>query len=111
MHYCHDQLIDMAFLAPAHSCCDINDEDASQIQDRCPGCEDESIVVEPGDDYEVSASAFNFENSHYTNLFLTSVIFNYFQGINESTKNEVPWYKKPPPYQEVVLSQIQSYLI
>jgi len=35
-------------------------------------CEDESIVVEPGDDYEV------------------------------------PWYKKPPPYQEVVLSQIKD---
>ena len=111
MHYCHDQLIDMALLAPAHSCCDINDEDASQIQDSCPGCEDESIVVEPGDDYEVSASTFNFENSHNTNLFLSPVIFNYFQGIDESTKDEVPWYKKPPPYQEVVLSQIQSYLI
>ena len=111
MHYCHDQLIDMAFLAPAHSCCDINDEDASQIQDSCSGCQDESIVVEPGDDYEVSASTFNFENSYHTNLILSSVIFNYFQGIDESTKNEVPWYKKPPPYQEVVLSQIQSYLI
>ncbi len=68
-------------------------------------------MVEPGDDYEVSAKAFNFENSHSTTLFLSSVILNYFQGIDESTKNEVPWYKKPPPYQEVVLSQIQSYLI
>ncbi len=111
MHYCHDQLIDMAFLAPAHSCCDINEDDPSQSQDSCPGCQDESIVVEPGDDYEVSAKAFNFENSHSTTLFLSSVILNYFQGIDESTKNEVPWYKKPPPYQEVVLSQIQSYLI
>jgi len=110
MHYCHEQLIDMAFLAPAHSCCD-TEEDANESQASCPGCQDESIVVEPGDDYEVSASTFKFENSHQTNLFLSSVIFNYFQGIDESTKNEVPWYKKPPPYQEVVLSQIQSYLI
>ena len=67
--------------------------------------------MEPGDDYEVSASTFNFENSYHTNLILSSVIFNYFQGIDESTKYEVPWYKKPPSYQEVVLSQIQSYLI
>ena len=111
MHYCHEQLIDMAFLAPAHSCCDTEEEEANQIQSSCPGCEDESIAVEPGDDYEVSASTFNFENSYHTNLILSSVIFNYFQGIDESTKNEVPWYKKPPPYQEVVLSQIQSYLI
>jgi hypothetical protein len=110
MHYCHDQLIDMALLAPAHSCCD-TEEDANQSQAGCPGCQDESIVVEPADDYEVSASAFNFENSYYANLFLSSVIFNYFQGIDETTKNEVPWYKKPPPTQEVVLSKIQSYLI
>ena len=110
MHYCHDQLIDMALLAPAHSCCD-TEEDANQSQASCPGCQDESIVVEPADDYEVSASAFNFETSHFTNLFLSSVILNYYQGIDESTKKEVPWYKKPPPYQEVVLSQIQSYLI
>ncbi len=111
MHYCHDQLIDLAFNAPAHSCCEIDDEGASQSQDSCPGCQDESIVVEPGDDYEVPAIAFNFENSHNTTLFLTSVILNYYQGIDEPTNNEVPWYKKPPPIQEVVLSQIQSYLI
>ena len=111
MHYCHDKLIDMALLAPAHSCCGTEENDANQSQASCPGCQDESIVVEPADDYEVSASTFNFENTHFTNLFLCSVTFNYFQGIDESTKNEVPWYKKPPPYQEVVLSQIQSYLI
>jgi hypothetical protein len=103
MHFCHDQLIDIAFLTPAQSCCD--------LQDKCPGCQDESIVVEHSDDYEVSVNAFNFENSHNTTLLLTSVIINYYQGIDESTNNEVPWYKKPPPYQEVVLSQIQSYLI
>jgi hypothetical protein len=114
MHYCHDQLIDMAFLAPAHSCCDTNEEDPCHSDDgisRTNHCEDESIVVEPGDDYEVSTSTFNFENSHNTNLFLTSEIFNYTQGIDEPTKKEVPWYKKLPPYQEVVLSEIQSYLI
>ena len=111
MHFCHDKLIDLALNAPAHNCCDINEEAASQSQDSCPGCQDESIVVEPGDDYEVPAVTFNFENSHQTTLFLSSVILNYFQYIDESTKNEVPWYKKPPPYQEVVLSQIQSYLI
>ena len=111
MHYCHDQLIDMAFLSPAHSCCDTEEENENESQASCPGCQDESIAVEPADDYEVSASAFNFEDTHFTNLFLSSVVLNYYQGIDESTKNEVPWYKKPPPYQEVVLSQIQSYLI
>ena len=111
MHYCHDKLIDMAYLAPAHSCCDTGDKDANQSPDACPGCQEESIVVEHGDDFEVNTITFNFENSHNTTLFFTSVILNHYQGIDESTKNEVPWYKKPPPYQEVVLSQIQSYLI
>ncbi|RLD88551.1 MAG: hypothetical protein DRJ29_17205 [Bacteroidetes bacterium] len=111
MHYCHDQLIDLAFLAPAHSCCDSEKDDAIQSQDSCPGCQDESIVVEPGDDFEVSSSTCKFENAHNTTLFLTSAVLHSIQSIDESTKNEVPWYKKPPPYQEVILSQIQSYLI
>ena len=111
VHYCHDQLIDLALLAPAHSCCDTEKDGANQAQDSCPGCQDESVVVEPGDDYVLSAITFDFENTHTTTLFLTSVILNYVQGIDESTKNEVPWYKKPPPYQEVFLSKIQSYLI
>lgn len=114
MHFCHEQLIDMALLGPAQSCCDTNAESPCNSEDvisKTNHCEDESIVVEPGDDYVVSPVTFNFENTHNTSLFLHSVILNYFQGIDESSKNEVPWYKKPPPYQEVVLSQIQSYLI
>ena len=111
MHYCHDQLIDMAFLTPADSCCDIEEDGPDQSQGSCPGCQEESIVVEPGDDYEVSTNIVKFENSHNTKLFLTSVILNYYQGIDEAANNEVPQYKKPPPYQKVVLSQIQSYLI
>ena len=111
MHYCHDQLIDLAFNSPAHSCCDINENGASQFQDSCPGCQDETIVIEPGDDYEVSTLVINLENYNTIDLFLITEIFNSIQGIDESTKNVVPRYKKPPPYQEVVLSQIQSYLI
>jgi hypothetical protein len=111
MHYCHDQLIDMAFLTSADSCCDTEEDGPDQSQDSCPGCQEESIVVEPGDDYEVSTNTVNFENSHNTKLFLTSLILNNYQGSDEAANNEVPWYKKPPPYQKVVLSQIQSYLI
>ena len=111
MHFCHDQLIDLAFLSSADSCCDTKEDGPNQIQDSCAGCQDESIVVEHGDEYVVSVLTFNFENSHNTTLFHTSVILNTYHGINESTKNEEPWHKKPPPNQEVVLSQIQSFLI
>lgn len=110
MHYCHDQLIDMALLAPADSCCDTEEDGANQSKESCPGCQEESIVVEPGDDYEVPVIAFNFENDHQSSLFLTSILLHSFL-LDEPLKYEVPWYKKPPPYQEVILSQIQSYLI
>lgn len=111
MHYCHDQLIDMALLAPADSCCDNEENGTNQSQDSCPGCQDKAIVLEHGDDYEVPVMAFNFERAQITTLFLNPVILNSFHCIDEPAKNEVPWYKKPPPYQEVVLSQIQSFLI
>jgi len=113
-HYCHDQLIDMALFAPAKSCCDSNAKGLCHAMDgisKKDHCQDKSVVVEPVDDYEASPSTFNSENAHKATLFLTSLALNYFPGINESTKIEVPWYKKPPPYQAVVLSKIQSYLI
>lgn len=111
LHYCHDQLIDMAFLSPANSCCDIDGEEASQIQDTCPGCEDESISAESTDDFTFSSHIFNFENYHNSDLLISATIQYCFQDSNNHSAMEVPWYKKPPPYQEVILSQIQSFLI
>lgn len=111
LHYCHDQLIDIAFLAPANSCCDINEAEANQIQDDCPGCEDESISTESTDDFTVSSHTFNLENSYVNELLITATIQFGFQDSNNHSAMEAPWYKKPPPYQEVSLSQIQSFLI
>ncbi len=113
MHYCHDQLIDLAVFSPAHSCCDTGDEG--------PGLEngdsnmshyvDESLQVGSTDDYVVSSVTFDFENTHNIDLLLTATILNSFQGPDNLVEKEAPWRKKPPPVQEVVLSQIQSFLI
>ncbi len=111
LHYCHDQLIDMAFLSPANSCCDIDGEEASQMQDTCPGCEDESISAESTDDFTVSSHTFNFENFNNSDLLISATLQYCFQDSNNPSAKEAPWYKKPPPYQEVNLSQIQSFLI
>ena len=114
LHYCHDQIYDLALFSPAHSCC----ETANQGHCHSTGdlanmnhCEDESIVVESTDDYVGSSFTVSLENTHSIDLLLTaSILFN-VQGSDDEIVTEAPWHKEPPPYQEVVLSQIQSYLI
>ena len=112
MHYCHDQLIDLALFSPAHSCCDTGSEGQCHTTDGITNmnhCEDESLQVGSTDDYVVSS--FTFENTHNIDLLLTATILNNIQGTYNLVEKEAPWHKKPPPYGEVILSQIQSYLI
>lgn len=114
LHYCHSQIYDLALFAPAHSCC----ESPSQGHCHSTGdiakmnhCEDESIVVESIDDYVGSSFTASLENTHSIDLLLTaSILFN-VEAPDDEIVVEAHWHKKPPPYQEVVLSQIQSYLI
>ena len=114
LHYCHDKIYDLSIFAPAHSCC----EAGSGAQCHAPGnmdtskhCEDESIVVESTDDYVGSSFVVNLENTHSIDLLLTASVLFHVQGPDVEVLLEPPWHKEPPPYQEVVLSQIQSYLI
>jgi hypothetical protein len=114
LHYCHNQIYDLALFHPAHSCC----EAGSQGHCHSTGdmanknhCEDESIVVESTDDYVGSSFEVSLENTHTIDLLLTaSILFNVEQSDNNIVI-EAPWHKEPPPYRAVVLSQIQSYLI
>ena len=114
MHYCHEQLIDLGVFTPAQSCCDPGDQgpcheggDLSKMSH----CKDESLQVGSTDDYTAPSYIFNFENDHQIDLFLTAAILFNFQDSDKIITTELPWYKKPPPYQEVVLSEIQSFLI
>ncbi len=114
LHYCHDQIYDLALFSPAHSCCEAGSEghcQASVDMANMDHCEDESIVVESTDDYVGSSLTVNLENAHSIDLLLTaSILFN-VQGSDDEFVIKSPWYKEPPPYREVVLSHIQSYLI
>ena len=114
LHYCHNQIYDLALFNPAHSCCEPGGQGhchASGDLANMNHCEDESIVVESTDDYEGSSFEVSIENSHSIDLLLTaSILFN-VQLSDDNTVIEAPWHKEPPPYREVVLSQIQSYLI
>lgn len=114
LHYCHDQLIDLALYSPAQSCCDTGDGNGCHTGDalsKMNHCEDESIVVESTEKFVGSSYAFSFENSHSIELLImASIIFN-DRGVHGHVITEPPWYQEPPPYQEVVLTQIQSFLI
>jgi len=114
LHYCHNQIYDLALFTPAHSCC----ESTSQGHCHSTGdianmnhCEDESIMVESIDDYVGSSYSASLENTHSIDLLLiASILFN-VEVSDDEIVIEAPWHNEPPPYQEVVLSQIQSYLI
>ena len=114
MHYCHDQLYDFAFFSPAHSCCDPDSDRpccSSEGMSSTNHCKDKSIAVETTDDYMVAGYTFNFETFHNTVFLLASATLYSYQDSENLAAKEAPWYKKPPPYTEVVLSQIQSFLI
>jgi len=114
LHYCHNQIYDLALFAPAHSCCE------TPTQGHCHStgdianmnhCEDESIVVESINDYVESSYSISLENTHSIDLLLTASILLNVGGSDDNIVKHAPWHKEPPPYRAVVLSQIQSYLI
>lgn len=114
LHYCHDQIYDLALFSPAHSCCETGSQGHCHSSGELAGknhCKDESIVVESIDDYVGSSYVVSLENSHIIDiLFTASILFN-VEVAEDDVAVKAPWHKEPPPYREVVLSQIQSYLI
>ncbi|TFH26981.1 MAG: hypothetical protein E4H10_05375 [Bacteroidia bacterium] len=114
LHYCHDKIYDLALFSPAHSCCEAGSKSqchASGDMDPANHCEDESIVVESTDDYIGSSFTVDLENTLSIDLLLTVHVIFQVQGAEDEILIEPPWHKEPPLYQEVVLSEIQSYLI
>jgi len=114
LHYCHNEIYDLGLFAPAHSCCETGTQGHCHSEGELADmnhCEDESIVIESTDDYVGSSFEVSLENTHSFDLLLiASILFN-AELSDDDIVTEAPWHKEPPPYQEVVLSQIQSYLI
>jgi len=114
LHYCHDRIYDLAVFSEAHSCCEPGSKahcHASGDMDPAKHCEDESISVESTDDYIGSSFQIEPVNTHSFDLFFTTCALMQVQGADHQVLIEPPWHKEPPPYREVVLSQIQTYLI
>ncbi len=121
MHFCQGHLYDLALIAPAHDCCEIDGTEHScdgtedschhnHEKDKSHQCDDESIRFESTNDYFVSSHSFDFENSYSHDLFFSTLFSIENPKADDLTVVGVLNYKRPPP-QEVVLSHIQSFLI
>ncbi|MCK4921623.1 MAG: hypothetical protein KAS71_11295 [Bacteroidales bacterium] len=117
LHFCQDQLYDFALIVPAHDCC----EDGGIHENHCHhdsdmghsnDCRDETIIIESTSDYFVPAFSFIFCSDHSSDLFFTTQsIYDNNQSTVKSIDNLELNYKKPPTSHEVVLSQIQLFII
>ena len=118
MHFCQGYLYDLAVNVPAHDCCDNKSDDNTchhnqqhnHDQSKSHHCDNETIKSRSTDNFVVSDFSYNFENSHSFDLFCTNHLLAEIPEAVTSSNNIKFNYNKPLP-QEVVLSQIQSFLI
>lgn len=112
-HYCDNQLIDIGFITPADKCFEINACNNCHHDDEMENanhCDDETLKFEKTSDYFVSFYSFRFDNVLPTDLFFSSQILSEDQRTVKFTAYRLLNYKKPPVPNEVVLSQVQSFL-
>ena len=114
MHFCHDELIDLALYAPAQSCCDAGTDHTCQTEQGIHAmdhCQDDSIRLEALEDFMGISFVFDFENNSFSRTLFTAALLNVHPVIEESLKVKYPYYEHSPPCCEVDLAGIQSYLI
>jgi hypothetical protein len=115
LHYCQDGLYDIALSSPAENCCENGAHDHPCHQDsnmdKPIDCEDETVKVESTDDFFVSSYSFDFNNNQIIDLFHITSLFSENRGTTKITSSKVPNFKIPLVPPEVVLSQVQSFLI
>ncbi len=115
LHYCQDTLYDIALNSPAKICCESGAHDhhcqTDPDMDDLNHCDDETVKIESTDVFFVSSYSFDFDDVQQIDLFNRTFILLENQCTFNNNQKEVLNYKKPPIPPEVVLSQIQSFLI
>lgn len=113
MHYCHDKLVNLAFMGPAHSCCTIpgDDSDFSQGMEKPDHCDDQSLHFEATSDFVVSAGSFNLDIKPPLNLLFSSAIILKQRLADEISSGRLFNFKIPQTVPEVDLPKIQTFLI
>ena len=115
LHYCESRLYDFALIVPADICYEISEHKNQCSHNSLVGnsdhCDDETIVVESTDEFVVSSNFFKFDNEHQINLFNITPIQLENLVTTENAVTGVLHYLILPLSKEVILSQIQSFLI
>lgn len=114
MHFCHDNLIDIAVNHQADSCCDLPQEksdcNGEPEMEKSNHCENRSLVAAITSEISVPSFTFDFEDFHYTTLDVLPAIPLEAPVITSLTIKRSREWKKPPP-QSVDLSLIQTFLV
>ena len=116
LHYCQDQLFDLALIRPADNCCEtgMHENHCHHDADMANSnhCDDESISFESTSEYVVSAISFSFENAHSFDLFYTTPLI--IDGIlDEALYSQVPiddFTQKEPNEGEPVSERTQVWV-
>ena len=114
MHFCHNHLIDLALFSPAQSCCDKGGQETCHPGNQVSNgghCVDKSLQVGDTDDYVATFFAFDFGTIANIDLLHELSTPYKFQGSQPILAGPAPRYKEPPPFREVDLSEIQTFLI
>ncbi len=116
MHYCSEQLYDVAMFAPVHSCCDALMHSPADCHDS-PGmdqdhCDDRTIQVESANDlYPSSWSPGSSAGGTFQYILSDHTALNR-AGIPETDRpSNLYRYRFPPTGKHDILSRIQSFLI
>lgn len=113
MHFCQGHIYDLALNIPANSCCADDDSMChhDQNQAKTNHCDDKTIKLKATDNFLIYSFYPDFKNYHSDNIFFESQIQIENRITTVTGLTRLNYDNKPPPTQEVILSQIQSFLI
>lgn len=112
MHFCHEHLVDIAVMAPAKSCCEVDEGMRGCCTTEFDGannhCKDESISVDTADDYLQTTFSFSFRNDIFQELQWMIAWNVAVTGQNNPLDQTWAEYRKPPT-SEVSQPDIQAF--
>lgn len=96
MHYCGDNLVDIAFFKEAKTCGMEQMKPTKECGDKMEEkscCTDKQIVVEGEDDLKNTVVNLSFEQQ----VFLVSFVHSYYNLFESTEAADTPFLERPPP--------------
>ncbi|WP_053185868.1 HYC_CC_PP family protein [Sunxiuqinia dokdonensis] len=126
LHYCENQLYDVGIFFEATNCCIENSQshhhenenhhkhiqahhDCNPENHAQNDCDDETVTIEPVDNFVASSFSFDFDNLSFINLFLLVPVITDLYNLSAVSISEIPELNIPPPKIQTILSNLQVY--